>query len=620
MNKKILSLLALASLLFPILPSPALAVDSWISDVDADGMEDHTDWNIAVPDFTRACQLSPDLWDKANFADNSPLTEQMQDIALRLNTTWNNYQKMCVENDPDGDWLFTKGPYGSSGSAFWGCSYNDPHPNQADATDCRYGFVKIPYSSTPAPAPQPTPTPAPAPSPAPAPTPDPTPAPSPEPTPAPAPAPTPIPRFPTNDPAVPVETYANQQNINFEAFPRLTINSFAGRTTEIYPGANTLENAVNAAQANDKIILRAGTYTVSNFLSINKSLYIGAANGEAVTVNIPAGDNRRGIEIAAEGVVLESFKLNVARTAGIALYNSKNIVIRNLDLTLTGAGHSEGIVAYTSNQGLLLENVKVSNTIIGVSCNSAACANWKLSNVKITNRSSADGSGADCFANESGQNLFLKNVEVTGCTADGIDIKGSNVFILNPYVHSVSRNGIKLWNGGDIINALVVDTGADVSIYLGDRGYARLINSTIALPSHNGRAYVLASGYNETNSNLKLEIINTIIYQNGANNGAVLYMPNINNTTRTLSIKNSLFYITSGSVEMEANTRPYFMATDSSNLINFKPAFVNPTTIGDYHLRARSPALNRGQNTVYNFDRAGKTRPANAFDLGAYEK
>jgi len=211
-------------------------------------------------------------------------------------------------------------------------------------------------------------------------------------------------------------------------------------------------------------------------------------------------------------------------------------------------------------------------------------------------------------------------VEATGCTADGIDIKGSNVLIINPYVHNVQRNGIKLWNGGDIINALVVDTGADVSIYLGDRGYSRLINSTIALPSHNGRAYVLAAGYNENNSNLKLEITNTIIYQNGANNGSVLYMPNINGATRTLSVKNSLFYISSGSVEITANTNQYFTAPDSGNLIDTNPYFINPATTGDYHLLALSPALNRGKNTAYNFDRAGKARPSDAFDLGAYEK
>jgi hypothetical protein len=256
---------------------------------------------------------------------------------------------------------------------------------------------------------------------------------------------------------------------------------------------------------------------------------------------------------------------------------------------------------------------------MGVSCNSSACTNWKLSNVKITNRQGASSSGADCFANENGQNLFLKNVEVSGCTADGIDIKGNNVLLLNPWVHNVIRNGIKLWNGGDIINALVVDTGADVSVYLGDRGHTRLINSTIALPSHHGRAYVLAAGYNETNSNMKIEIINNIIYQNGSNNGAVLYMPNINGSNRTLNVKNSLFYIPGAKIELETNTETYFKATANNNQLDINPLFINPTITGDYHLQTTSPALNRGLNTEYNFDRLGKTRNNGVFDLGAYE-
>lgn len=327
-----------------------------------------------------------------------------------------------------------------------------------------------------------------------------------------------------------------------------------------------------SAKPGDKILLKAGTYTVADYISINKSIYIGAENNGTVTVNIPAGDNNRGVQIEADKVMLEGITLNINRTAGIGLYKSKDIVLKNVNLTMTAGGYTEGIVAYDSNNGLLLDGVKVNNAEMGVSCNSSACTNWKLNNVKITNKTSSSGSGADCFAIENGQNIFLKNLEVTRCSADGIDIKGTNVLLLNPLVHNLNRNGIKLWKGGDIINATVNDTGADVAVYLGYTGTSRLINSTISNHSGSNRSYVLAADYDDSANAMYVEIINSTINQSAENNGAIIHFSGINGGTRTLVIKNSTFSKINGQVELEEGTAKYFTDPANNNTISLGPA------------------------------------------------
>ena len=91
----------------------------------------------------------------------------------------------------------------------------------------------------------------------------------------------------------------------------------------------------------------------------------------------------------------------------------------------------------------------------------------------------SDNSGFDGLAFERGTNVLIENSIVEGAGADGIDLKAGQVAVVNSIVRHVGRNGIKLWSGGDVINTLVYDTGADAQVVT-QAGTYRLINSTFA--------------------------------------------------------------------------------------------------------------------------------------------
>ena len=321
-------------------------------------------------------------------------------------------------------------------------------------------------------------------------------------------------------------------------------------------------------------------------------------------------------KVVVDGFIFDNFTTNPIGFWGTGY---TDIVLRNITLNLTGSEYNEGIVFYGEGNdsspvisSVTMENIVVNDADMGISCNSGPCKNFKLTDVVISNGEGGNGSGADCFAVEDGDNIFLENVETTGCSADGIDIKGTRVLLINPFVHNIGRNGIKLWNGGDVINGLVYDTAADSAIVFNSAGTYRIINSTIAL--HNAitgdQSYMMTAGYDASSDAIDVQLINSIFY---SNNGTVLGFPNRNGTTRKLTIQNSLFYDVGLGEGIEA-----VIDSGDGNLKNIDPQFVNSGRYGDFNLKTSSPAFRSGQDTEYNFDRLNKERGSGSFNIGVY--
>ncbi len=425
-----------------------------------------------------------------------------------------------------------------------------------------------------------------------------------------------------------IESYSNQQNIDYSKFKVLSQSDFNGQTyyvatngSDDNPGTIdkpllTLNKALSLAQADDKIILRQGEYRpeytgLYALINIDKSIYIGGYTNEKVVIKPPSDFKNKAINIDANNkVMLENLEISGFKQFGVSFWsqNYKQICLKDLKINLDCGYFCEGIVFYSDDIGTVTDsfsiiNVEINGADIGLSCNYGPCNNWYINGLKINNRQTNEGSGLDCLAVESGENIFIKNTQVENCSGDGIDLKASRVLLVNNIIKHTTRNGLKLWHGGDVINNLIYKTGADASLVLAEQGEYNLYNCVIANHNYQNseRAFMISIGYDNPNDEIKVSITNSIIANN---NGEVIGFPNLNNSSRILNLYNNIFY----NVEYEN--------IDLSQQIIKNPLFISDE---DYHLQNSSPGIDKGIITNYSFDINNQERLANQYDLGVYE-
>jgi hypothetical protein len=328
----------------------------------------------------------------------------------------------------------------------------------------------------------------------------------------------------------------------------------AGPGTEAAP-FRTIRRALAAAGAagpGQRVRVRTGIYVEGDPGEDEHALRIAtddtavyAAPGEVVEVR-PAPGVTYGVAIAASRATWSGIAVSGFLSAGIDVHDGRaietleDVVVADTVVTMATAGPggeavNDGIAVYPDQRasgvpvvrGLLLERVLVADASLGVNVGAGPVQDLALQNVVVLGRSAGTGSsGADAIAVEEGDNVLLNGVSVRGAEADGVDTKASRVSILNADVRS-GRNGIKLWRGGEIVNTLVHDTGADAALVFG-RGEPpapgapadayRVVNSVVAF--HNrpdgGTAYAMTVGYDVPEWPQTLEIVNTVFYRNSS--------------------------------------------------------------------------------------------------------
>jgi hypothetical protein len=317
-------------------------------------------------------------------------------------------------------------------------------------------------------------------------------------------------------------------DIDWAAFPHPVAEprGRSGRSVTLRPGKAVIARALEQAAPGDTLLLEPGTYTEGldgdhRALVLDKEgLVLRAVGGRARVV--PGQGIKRGLMVEASQITVQGIDLDGFSDAGISLGKEgeslRQIVLSDLTVTV-GAG-ADGIAAYPDHRqsgkpvidGLLLRNIKVSGGALGISCNGGPCRSWWLENVDVSN-AEGSGSGADAIGIESGDNFVLINVTVSGASADGIDLKATRALLVNPLVRGVQRNGVKLWMGGDIINAVIDGSGADAAVAFNGPGRYRLLHGLIAHHNYGGeKSYCLTSGH-DVKSALQIELRNTIFYR-----------------------------------------------------------------------------------------------------------
>jgi hypothetical protein len=342
----------------------------------------------------------------------------------------------------------------------------------------------------------------------------------------------------------------------------------------------------------------------------------------------------RADDIIIDGFAIEGFRRGYGVYFGRLDRPQRNLVLRHLKIKGVSDGIRSAIPDGSINtqpviQGLLLYDIELRDIgVVGFNCGEGPCQDVRIEALSVTTSSAASGSGADAVAVENGDNIIVFNAEVAGAAADGLDFKATRVAIANVVVHDVGRNGIKLWHGGDVINALIYNTGADGAIILDGAGEYRILHTTVARHRYGGSSYAGTAAYDHPQDPGRLTILNSIFFENA---GALWVSGAFD-----LDVRRTLFYGSSNGQELiwalpeelvigelaEPLSALEKSGGGTEGLDFVDPGFVNPDA-GDYRLTRRSPARDRGLITegLPPFDLLGRPRiEGTAADLGPLEK
>jgi hypothetical protein len=412
----------------------------------------------------------------------------------------------------------------------------------------------------------------------------------------------------------------------------------------------TIGRAISGAAAGDAVLVAGGTYAEGTddeyrSLVIDKPLRVCAAPGATVTVTPPSPSFTYGMQILSDGVLVSGIDLS-GHVTGIEIGGDsaavRNTVLRGLTVTTAGNTFKNGIVASNAPvDGLLLKDVSVRGATLGISCSNGPCKNWRLDGVSVCNDANdVGGSGGDGIAVEVrdedvaagklSQNILITNAEVTGASADGIDLKAARVAVFNANVHDNLRNGVKFWRGGDLVNSYVVNHGADASLVFDREGTYRVLNSLVAFHNVNpdgtlrGDSYTATVCYDFPSAACSLSLLNSVFFNNS---GSIFLSP-----ATTAEVRNSLLGNTSNDIVIEkegvtvVETDPVTalsgLAAASTNLsFVTDPLFTNAWA-GDFTFGASSPLTHAGfaVTQMPSHDFRGKPRTSGAApDLGPLE-
>jgi len=418
----------------------------------------------------------------------------------------------------------------------------------------------------------------------------------------------------------------------------------SGKVKVISPGKDgAVSEAVMAAGKGDIILLRGGTYKegpTDDDAAIRieqDGLVLRSVPGERAKIVPRVPLNKRGILIGGSHVMVQGIDLVGFTSAGVGIgkigVTVKGTVLSDMMIDLPGSGQwVDGVTIWpdlrgqdkAAVDGVLFRNLVVKGASLGVSCNGGPCNNLWFENLLVRG-APGTGSGADTVAVEDGENVVLVNVEVTGASADGIDLKARDVLVYGCKIHNVRRNGLKMWHGGDVINTVIHHTGADASVVM-FKGTYRMLNSLVAFHNYKGpKSYNLTAGYG-VDEPIKVSLINSIFY----NTSGGLFFSNRAN----VKVQRCIFSgIKTGSImrvrskgravnltPLAFTARAAALGLGKGNRVT-DPGFIKAAD-GNFRLRKGSAALDRGVvvQPFPDVDAAGAPRvQGKAPDIGPYE-
>lgn len=460
-----------------------------------------------------------------------------------------------------------------------------------------------------------------------------------------------------------VEAFPTIADIDWPAFPANPARPYApaegGRVWYVAPGGDddapgderaplaSIERAAALAATGDVILVADGAYPVGVYedsIILNTPGVTLAAEHVGGAALTPISDDwawlsaitARADNLVIDGFVIRDFRRGYGVYFGRLDSPQRNLVLRHLWIEgvedAIRSAIPEGEPGAPVVEGALLYDIAIRDALIGFNCGEGPCNSVRIEalSVDLSRETLTDvGSWGDGVAFERGDNVVVFNADVTGAGADGVDLKATRVAVANVHVHDVQRNGVKLWHGGDIINALVHNTGADAAIVLESGAKHRILNSAVARHAYGAQAYAGTVAYDRPDEPGSLSLINSIFYQNA---GAFWV-----SGAFALDVRATLFFGSGNGEELIwalpdtvtiGESAGSFAALEAAGggCCGFEfidPGFVDPDS-GDYHLADGAFARDRGLTDIDAlppFDLLGHPRVAGAaIDLGPFEE
>lgn len=286
----------------------------------------------------------------------------------------------------------------------------------------------------------------------------------------------------------------------------------------------TIEAALRQAGSGDIVYVRGGTYAATGLVVTQSNFLLSAYPGESVTIGPAETSSTYGLTIVApdqHDVTVRGLHLQGFADVGIYVGNPRtahrlaleDVVVSGSDTGFAGS-FQRGAVAV---DGLLVRRMTLSDIHgVGFQFGEAGGRNVRITglHVQMVNpiaTAGAEGSGTDGLIFEAGDNVLVENAIVEGAAADGIDVKATRTALVNTVVRRVGRTGIRLRAGGDVINCLVFDTGADAQL-ITEGGSYRIIDCTFARHlAQVGRSYAATFGYPDSMGDVAL--INSAFFE-----------------------------------------------------------------------------------------------------------
>jgi len=417
-------------------------------------------------------------------------------------------------------------------------------------------------------------------------------------------------------PIVSTENASQQTSGKFDqkaSHSNVSLSSNMYYVPDDYP---TIQEAVDAANPGDTIIVKSGTYYEN--VNVNKQLTLRGVDTEGGKPVVDAGSSGSAITLSADGITLEGFTAANSGSgffdAGIKVTSNNNIIAEN-----TASNNSYGICLESSSKNAVRDNVANNNQIgillafssnnNSITTNIANNNNYGIyisdssSNTIQNNTASYNGPGGyEKFGGihlYSASNNFILNNTASSNNHGIILMKSSNNNIITGNTVSNNSCGIYLWryNNKNTIRGNNASNNNIHGIILVSSNNNTLTNNTAN--SNKGDGILLSSssnniitGNNVSNNSYGISIggsSNTITNNTANNNSYGIYLGSSNKNT----LRGNLMFDNGYNFKAKNCS---FNDIDTSNLVNGKPIY--------YLVGASNTIIDSSSNagTVYCID------------------
>ncbi len=406
--------------------------------------------------------------------------------------------------------------------------------------------------------------------------------------------------------------------------------------TEISPW-KTPQKAATTAQAGDIVYFKAGTYNITQAITIANS----GTSGAWITFSAAPGQGRQAIFTGTAGDYSKGAWFATGKSyiklIGLTIQNitsGAGIWIRGRE-TSTGSGSATGIriidcrIYNTGNMGIGISGVPFPKDGTLGTPNYNILTDIIIRNCNIEKTNEADSSKNECISvGEGVGNIVVRNNIVHDSKQYGIDFKegvdGGKIY--GNTIHGLEKHGIYLDAFGkwiknvDVYNNKIYDVnGAGITLAREANGSTSTLQNikvfnNITYNTFREGIMLYNHGQDVGGGILdNIKIMNNTVYGTSRNGIRVIH-PYI--SLATVSVFNNIVYQTAAA--------PLYLNTEvvsGSNLISTDPKFLNAAA-GDFKLLSTSPAIDAGMATnapLFDFDDISRPQ-GSGFDIGAYER